>query len=220
MVKSCKAIDRSMITDPSAQGYRLKIVSLVWVVLLLLLLPGCSGQLVSPPLPDHPRAIVVLDHGRHSSLILSKQDGSLVRYSYGDWRYYAEGETGLVQGIHALFFQSQGALGRRILPGPAEENAVSHQVRIGIVNMLHFQVEGAAIDRLDSELDALYQQNIHSYQYRAEYDLEFVHHPQPYSLRHNSNHVVAQWLRALGIEVHGRPILSRWRLLKQAGLSN
>jgi hypothetical protein len=200
-----------------SQGYQVKKLRFVWVLLLLPLLLGCSGQIVSPSVPEHPRAIFVLDHGRHSSLVLSKPDGSLVRYSYGDWHYYAEGETGLVQGTRALFFQTQGALGRRLLPGPAEEDAVFRQVRVGIVNLLHFQVEGAAVDRLDRELDALYQRNIHSYLYRAENDLEFVHHPQPYTLCHNSNQVVAEWLQNLGLEVHGRPVLSRWRLLKQTG---
>jgi len=43
-------------------------------------------------------------------------------------------------------------------------------------------------------------------------DLVFVPHPRQYSLAHNSNQVVADWLTELGCDVSRRPVLSGWRL--------
>lgn len=33
-----------------------------------------------------------------------------------------------------------------------------------------------------------------------------------YSLRHNSNQVIGQWLTELGSEIRGWPLLSNWQL--------
>jgi len=39
-----------------------------------------------------------------------------------------------------------------------------------------------------------------------------VHHPEPYTLAHNSNFLVGRWLEALDCRLRGRPVLSSWRL--------
>ena len=44
------------------------------------------------------------------------------------------------------------------------------------------------------------------------YDLVFVPHPDPYSMFHNSNRVVAGWLEQLGCRVEGTTLLSVWQL--------
>ena len=46
----------------------------------------------------------------------------------------------------------------------------------------------------------------------SDVELVFVPHPGQYSLAHNSNQVVADWLTELGCDVSRRPILSGWRL--------
>lgn len=179
------------------------------------LLTSCSAEIVGSEPPTSPRAVFVLDHGRHSSLVLSREDGSLLRYSYGDWRYYAEGETDLIRMLHALFVPSQGAFGRRELPGPAVELALQQQLRVPVSGILSLFAEAEAVDRLQRELDALFWANQSSLVYRGDYDLEFVRHPQVYSARYHSNQAVADWLQALGFELKGYPFLSDWRLLDE-----
>lgn len=145
-------------------------------------------------------------------MVLSRHDGSLVRYSYGDWRYYAQGETGLWHGLRALFLRSQGTLGRRELAGPVDTAQILIQMQVGSVAILQLQAEAMAVDTLIQILDGIYRDNLASRIYRAEYDLEFVHHPRAYSLGYNSNRAVAEWLQSLGAEVHGQALLSRWRM--------
>ncbi|MFU8838770.1 MAG: hypothetical protein ACNA75_10770 [Thiohalomonadaceae bacterium] len=185
------------------------------IILLLLCLPllaACSARIVAPVPLEQPRAIFVLDHGRHSSLVLSRADGSLLRYSYGDWRYYAEGEIGFWDGLRAVFVPTAAAMGRRELPGPADAALLPGQVRVLIVHLHAMQAEAARLDQLIVVLEGLYQDGQAQRHYRADFDLEFVPHPVPYTLWHNSNRVVAEWLMQLGLQVEGRAVLSRWQV--------
>ena len=173
---------------------------------------GCSGRIIPPPSPENPRAVFVLDHGQHSSLVLEDKHGALTRYSYGDWRYYAEGKTGFWSGLRALFIPTQAALGRKQLAGPATLNNVHQQIKIAIINTVLLEAEAAVVDDLQHQLDLIYQQNQQSKRYRLDFDLEYVPHPMAYSIRHNSNQVIGQWLTALGSEIHGWPFLSNWSI--------
>lgn len=191
-------------------SHELKKLSLI--VTLAVILSGCSGRIVPPPAPETPRAVFILNHGQHSSMVLEDKQGNLMRYSYGDWRYYAEGNTGFWSGLRAIFFPTKAALGRKALAGPATLENVQQQVIIPTKNVLSLQAEAAAVDALKQKLDAIYQQNQKSKRYRPDYDLDFVHHPMTYSLRHNSNQVIGQWLTELGSEIRGWPLLSNWQL--------
>ncbi len=96
-------------------------------------LSGCGATVYPPPDVAAPSQVGVLDHGQHSSLILQIPDG-MVRYSYGDWKWYALRQTGPAEGIAALFWPTQAGLGRKQLPGPFSPMAVSREVRVGIEN--------------------------------------------------------------------------------------
>ena len=64
--------------------------TLPYVVILLLMatLSGCGTTLIVPPdKPRDPAPVFVLDHGRHTSLVLSAANGTLHRYAYGDLAY-------------------------------------------------------------------------------------------------------------------------------------
>ena len=187
----------------------------VRVILLLgaaLLLGGCGNTRIVPPLdPVDPVPVFLLDHGRHTSLVLPAPDGSLHRYAYGDWRYYAEREVGPRESLAALFWPTPGALGHRRLPGPPTVAAVRAQVRVGITELHALPVERARVEALRTRLDALIAQAEHWLD-TPEVDLVFHAHPTGYHLGHNSNQMIADWLVELGCEVSRRPVLSGWRI--------
>jgi hypothetical protein len=164
-----------------------------------------------PPDVATPSQVGVLDHGRHSSLILQVPDG-MVRYSYGDWRWYALQETGPAEGIAALFWPTQAGLGRKQLPGPFSPTAVSREVRVPIEHALYVSVEARDAQLLVSRLDRIYGANLAERVDNATYDLVFVPYPEPYSMFHNSNQVVAGWLEQLGCRVEGTTLFSVWEL--------
>jgi len=180
----------------------------------VLLLSACAGVVTRPepePVIDS-RPVMLLDHGRHSSLVLTRADRSMVRYLYGDWRWYAERDTGFVRAFPTLFVPTRSALGRRELAGPATEDNLRRQIPVHVQAVHAFAVAGRRIDRLDQRLDAHFADHSEKSLFNAYYDLEFVPGPEPYTLFDNSNHVVADWLAELGIEVRGNPIFGRWRV--------
>jgi len=174
---------------------------------------GCTTRLTEPSAPSSPVSALLLDHGRHASLVLPGTDHGTVRYSFGDWRYYAKGDTRLRSGLKALFWPTPSALGRRELEAEPEEEAVRGALRVVAEAVLTFQVEEQRARALRTRLDSLFLEGREeAFHYNAGYDLEFVRHPATYWFGHNSNQVLAQWLRELGISVEGLTLTSSWEM--------
>jgi hypothetical protein len=174
-------------------------------------LSGCGATVYPPPDVAAPSQVGVLDHGQHSSLIL-QIPGGMVRYSYGDWQWYALRQTGPIEGISALFWPSEAALGRKELPGPFSPAAVARAVRVAIEHALYVTVDASDVQLLVGRLDRIYEENHAERVDNAAYDLVFVPYPEPYSMFHNSNQVVAGWLEQLGCRVEGPALFAMWRL--------
>lgn len=178
-----------------------------------IVLGGCSTTVTPPAKLEEPALVFLLDHGRHTTLVLSTPEGGLVRYAYGDWGFYAERETGPEHAIAALLWHTPGALGRREMAGPATAAWVRARVPLLITALYEIEVERAHINALRAELDAIFDAAAEPRD-TPEVDLVFVPHPLDYNLRHNSNTVVAGWLEQLGCEIKGSAILARWRVLE------
>ncbi|MFN3842636.1 MAG: hypothetical protein ACK4RW_05140 [Rehaibacterium terrae] len=183
------------------------------------LLAGCAATVVSPGAPVQPRPLYLLDHGRHTSLVLVDAEQRPVRVAYGEWRWYVEGETGAVRAFGALFRPTPAALGRHML---SHHDTARFQDEVGsrIRVIVPLQTEAAAVDRLLQDIDRLFEARADTRRYSAALNLEFVVHPEPYTLGNNSNHKVAEWLRELGFEVRGSPMLGRWRVRQPQAHSN
>ena len=174
-------------------------------------LAACATTVFPPQRVADPAQIGILDHGRTASLIVEVPDGGMLRYAYGDWNWYALGRTGPAEGSAALLWRSEAALGRMELPGPFSPTAVSREVRVGIEDTLYLTVDARDVRRLVDRLDRIFEENRARSVYNEAHHLVFVPHPEPYSMFHNSNHVVAAWLDQLGCRVEGPALLSSWR---------
>lgn len=202
---------------PSQFGWSSRIILFLVLVLGTLVFPlGCTTTVrpptVAPGSIADPVTVWLLDHGRTPSLILPDEQGGMIRYSYGDWDYYALRETGFLDGVRALLWPTQGALGRMPMSGPLTAENIDHQVKVGIERMHPVQVERAAVERLRKRLESLYAANQASEVMTRSVDLAFVHHPRKYSYFHNSNHRIAAWMKELGCEIDGLAYYSRWEL--------
>lgn len=177
---------------------------------------ACAATYVVTPPPLVSAAartpVAVLDHGRHSSLVIGLPDRRMVRYAYGDWRWYAEGTKGAAEGYAALFRQTPAALGRRVLAGPLTAQTLRRQVRVVIEDMLLLDVDAAAAQRLVDKLDAIAEAGRARMLTNRNVDLDFVPHPVPYTQAHSSNRVLAGWLREMGVEVEGDGLIADWKL--------
>ncbi len=194
-------------------------VLIAMLITALLTLPGCAAQVTVPtPGSDH-RPVLLLDHGRHSSLVLTRADGSLVRYAYGDWRWYAKRETGALRALPTLFVPTAGALGRGTLAGPPTPAALRRQWPDDQLEILAVSAPAIRIDALVARLERVFA-DAEQRHFNRRFGLEFVPDPRDYTLADNSNHRVADWLRELGLEVRGNPVFGHWRLVPRAGAAS
>lgn len=209
-----RSTDRRVSSGKMTGPARLSNWAFALVLFSLLLLSGCAG-VVTRPMPDPAaptRPVFLLDHGRHASLVLTRADYSLVRYAHGDWTWYAEDRSGPVRAVSALFVPSRSAIGRRELAPIMDEDGLRRQIRVEIRTIHHLTAAAEKIDALDMRLTALFEAGAQERLFNHRFDLEFVPGPRPYTLFDNSNHVVAEWLEALGIRVRGNPVFGHWRL--------
>ena len=183
-------------------------------LLLFLLLAGCAPVTVQPPpAPEDPVTVALLDHGRHASLVLpAEQPEAWIRYSYGDWRYYVEGETGMRASLAALLLPTRAALGRQVLTGPELDGAVRTGLRVRVDELFRLEVSTARMQTLRDELEAMWEEQEDTAYMEPWRGMGFVDHPDAYTLRNNSNRVVAYWLERLDIDVSRYPVWSNWRV--------
>ncbi len=177
--------------------------------MILLFLTACTTTIECPPVEGPSRAAFVLDHGRHASLAVERADGVLVRYAYGDRRWYAENRTGTWRALVAAFTKTDAVIGRRELRARAEADSVARAAREGVETVHRFEVAPDRADALITDLDRLFRAAGEPPLYNTLYDLEFAPHPRAYTVWHNSNHEVGAWLRALDCDADGG-MFSRW----------
>jgi hypothetical protein len=182
------------------------------LIAALVLVAGCGTTIVPPADPPQPVNVFILDHGRTPSLVLPAPDGGMTRYAYGDWNWYALRNTGVWDGVRALFWPTPGTLGRQPLEGPPTAQGLRE--RLGpeaYAEIVPVTVGRAEVERLRGRLDEAHRAGAR----RALVEtlgLQFVPYPQPYTYLGNSNHAVAAWLRDLGCETRGLSLHSRWRV--------
>jgi hypothetical protein len=181
---------------------------------VVLFLTGCvTTTLETPDKPENPRTVFLIDHGRHSSLVLSTEDGDLIRYAYGDWRYYADQDTSLSSGAAALLWETPATLARGELEGPPELAVLKSQLRVGVEDTYGFEVSGADADSLREQLDDLFSQGASEHQYVGAYDMTFSPHPEPYTWRNNSATMIGRWMSQLGVGVKGWSLVASWEVV-------
>jgi hypothetical protein len=186
------------------RGLALAIASPLWLL-------GCATTVFPPHHVANPVQVGVLDHGRHTSLIVEIPGNGMLRYAYGDWQWYALRRTGPFEASSALLWPSQAGLGRQELPGPFSPTAVSRQVRVPIEHALYLTVDAGKVRHLIERLDGIFFESSADRVYNEAYDLVFVPHPDRYSMFHNSNQVVRDWLEQLGCRVEGTAFFSNWQ---------
>ena len=182
-----------------------------WLLLVGMLLTGCIGRVEPPAGVLEPATLYLIDHGRHSSLVLPRGDG-VVRYAYGEWDWYAGDRRGVLAGMSAMLWPTRGTLGRRVYPGIPITPFPGRVAPEGVEQVFALQAETALMLDLQRNLDVIFEEGKEESVDHPLYDLEFVPHPGAYWFGHQSNQVTADWLRQLGFTVRGTVWFSDWRI--------
>ncbi|MDX2199988.1 MAG: hypothetical protein SF069_13590 [Phycisphaerae bacterium] len=177
---------------------------------LLLLAPACAYRITPPVNPPSPTEVFVIDYGQHSGLVLPAESGELREYAYGEWEWFAKNNQGWWRGPAILIVPSAGTLGVR--PSPLSPDELTRAAAMdsprsaiaGVAEEVHeVRVEAARVAELRKRLDAALMEKRDESHFNPEQGMLFVPDPRRYSMCFHCNSAIAEWLRALGCEVHG-----------------
>jgi len=173
---------------------------------------GCITTTIVPPRPsgdDVP--VFVTDYSRHSSILLPAPQGHYVAYAFGDFNWFALSHTRASDAVHAVFWSPGATLGRRQLKLKDDDlDAVVKETDAETV--IQFKAPRAKVNALMHKLDDHYFAQHGTVTYNPASGMWFVRSREPYNGCHNCNHLTARWLRALGCEVHGTAMFSKFRI--------
>ncbi len=213
----------------------------VWltVPLLVLMFPGGCTTTVWVPrvVAEHAETVYLVDYGRHSSLVLPPQPlasrlrtdesngvslavfesgeslaGHAVEYAYGEWKWFALNENKWPDLFRTMLVPTQGALGRRDLGMSTSTDSLRWQIVCEAFYPL--EVDGALLRQLRDRLDERFESHAETRHDNELYSMQFVHDDSAYSLAHNCNQVVVQWLRELGCKVSGATVDAKFRIVR------
>lgn len=181
-------------------------VVLAWIVV--------PATIVPPAAPLKPVTVHVAEFGFHARLLLPEGD-RWRQYGFGDWDYYARREQNLLNGLLALLWPTPGALGWGEVDSldkfQADSEAAGGQ-------LLSFEVSGAQVNQLQHSLHTHFEQHIPDGQvYNRVNNLSLVRDDQTYSVLHNSNHELAEWLETLNCQVKSLELWTAFRLAETDG---
>lgn len=182
-----------------------------FLILGLLVGCGCSTRVIAPPRPVDPVTVYLTDYGRHSSIVMPQGPRSYVEYAFGEWNFFARGDTRWWVGARALLGSSQSTLGRRQFTGI--EGAKRLKDSLGCTRMMPFEVSRLRAELLALNLDADFRRSAAAPMFSSYSQLHHVRDDTFYWLGHNCNHITAQWLKQLGCRIDGPAVFSNFRVV-------
>lgn len=202
--------------------------------LLVLALAGC-GMKVTPPLaPADPVTVYIGHHGIHTSLLLPREPGRYAQYSFSQWGWAAMDRDEWFRAPFALLLPGRGTLGTRDLCEVFTSDDLCCCTALTdchppMDSVYQITVSSLACRQTLAALDARWAagnassagspSNDSSHECavaNAKRQLYFVPDAASYSLGHNCNTEVAQWLRDLGCTVSGPAVTSDISVLDSA----
>jgi hypothetical protein len=182
-------------------------------VLMTLVVGGCATAVIPPMRPIDPVTVYLTDYGRHSSLLLPVDHG-YEEFAFGDWKFFALGQTGLYNALHALVHSPQATLGRRKIQ-PGDDAAILAQLG-DCKRLMHFQASQPSVEALYNDLDDRFHRGTPQPPLLSNYcKLYCVRDPELYWAFHNCNNVTAAWLKRLGCRIRGPALYSNFRIREE-----
>jgi len=175
------------------------------VVLLAILGAGCQVRVDAPRGVRDPVRVYLVDHGTHASVLLPRgDDGRLVRWDWGDWRWYALGRTTPLEVVGMALGGRAATIARgEVGPDPGGPHALRR--RLGAQAVFAIPVERDAAGRLGDALQGRFDAAPAERRAPDPYG-RVVFAPDAsrrYWLGSDSTAEARRWLVALGCRVRG-----------------
>ena len=177
---------------------------------LTIALPGCAWTIRPPSNVANPVPVWITEYGRHCRVALPSGPSKFTEYGFGEWHFYALEDRGILSTLRAATGFGRGAFSRRELT-PAPDGTLGPR-QTGGTRLERVLVERTRADSLHRELEARWQGNQTNVRIRARDRVPVSLDAEGYHLFSNSNHATARWLRRLGCEVRGFPLMANFRV--------
>lgn len=182
----------------------------LYAVLIALILPGCAWTVRPPADVADPVPVWITEYGKHCRMALPSGPSKFTEYGFGEWHFYGLEERNIFSILRAGTGFGRGAFSRRELS--AAPGGTLGPWQTGGTRSERIQVERSLADSLRRELDARWQANRGDVRIRQWDGVPVSRDSSPYNLFDNSNHATARWLRRLGCEVRGFPLMANFRV--------
>jgi hypothetical protein len=176
----------------------------------LLTLPGCAWTVRAPSAVADPVPVWITEYGKHCRVALPAGDSTFTEYGFGEWHYYALEERGWLSVLRAGSGFGTGAFSRRTLVAAPDGTLGPRQT--GGTRSERVKVERAQAESLRRQLDARWERNRGDVRVRQRDGVPVSRDPAAYHLFGNSNHATANWLRQLGCDIRGFPLMANFRV--------
>jgi len=173
---------------------------------------GCAATVIPPFDPPEPVAIFLTDYGRHSSILIPTDNGTLVEWAFGDFDFFARERWRWWDMIRVVIYSPRSTLGCRYLWLPSDVAVLESELRLPRVQKL--VVSGPRAAKLLAQLQERFDARLDTLVYGPTTELWFVEDPDSYTICTNCNNKTAVWLRELGCEVRGWPLTSGFRVVQ------
>lgn len=189
-----------------------RIALFILAILACVLLTWVSSPtvIVPPASPANPVTAYVIDQGYHSSLLLPDRESGYIQYAYGDWHYFALNQQGWSDAAAALLIPTKATLGRRKFSNIDNLRQIVDPNRNKTI--LNFDVTGAKATQLLKALNDRFNRNINTRVENSITGLSLVQDDEDYTLFHNSNHELIEWLEELDCQVKGFVMLPNFQV--------
>jgi hypothetical protein len=157
----------------------------------------------------------ITQYGKHCRVALPAGPSKFTEYGFGEWHFYALEERGLFSTLRAGAGFGSGAFSRRMLTSAPDGTIGPRQT--GGTRSERIHVERTQADSLRRELDARWQRNQGDVRIRQVDAVPVSRDPARYHVFDNSNHATAKWLRRLGCEIRGFPLMANFRVKNGTG---
>lgn len=197
-----------------AGRWRPSLGALAICVLTLLSISSCAWKVVPPRDVTEPVPVFVSEYGRHTRLALPDDTAAFFEYGFGEWNFYGLEKTSGSSALRAITGLGRGAFSRRKLPYTLEESRFVQAA--GSRRSVRLFVERSRVEELRFELETRWRANLGTVVIRAWDQIPVSRDRARYHLFHNSNQVVAGWLKRLGCRVLGFPITANFQVVKES----
>ena len=194
-------------------GRAIKALALCLALLTgLVTLSACQSWKITPPSDvQNPVRVLLNEYGRHTTVAFPAGTKTYVEFGFGEWHFYGREQQGVGSSLRAIGGAGRGALSRReIITENNDDEGFARAA--GSLRSVGIDVETTRMQDLKQLLEERWH-HAPERVVRGRDHIEVRQTPGGYHLFRNSNAVSAGWLREMGADVKGNPVLSNFEVV-------